>query len=120
MIKEAIITEKAILFNINKSMEQDNNIYNNTRGVWRLGDKCNDADYAFAVHNGIVKKVYRIEYWEQASEYCERLIGNPDVNQFRKQFVGYVSTEMSEKYVGKSVKSYRKKGNISPHIFINC
>jgi hypothetical protein len=39
-------------------------LYDATRGIWKVGKQRREqADYAFAVYEGIVREVYRIKTW---------------------------------------------------------
>ena len=59
----SIIDESVMLIRINKTYsptmtKQD--LYDVTRGVWKVGDRRNAPNYAFAVFQGYVKEVYKI------------------------------------------------------------
>ena len=92
--------------------------YDRTRSAWRLGSKKDLAQYAFLVHQGIVKRIYTVTAWyPDGSTFHSR--NNPDPNNpfYRKdyrlrdrfEFVGRLldqNDEISKKYLGKSIKRY--------------
>lgn len=56
------VTEPAILIRINQLYRSGMNateLYEVTRGVWRVGVRCEQAHYALAVFQGVVKAVYK-------------------------------------------------------------
>ncbi len=116
-----MITEPVMLIRINNTY-RDNispiDLYNRTRGVWKVGERRKSAMYAFSVFQGVVLEVYKISYWEPASYYAP-FTKEWDLTD-RWQFVGEVDVELSKKYKNKSVKNYLKKGCVSPTIYVNC
>jgi hypothetical protein len=60
------VTEPSILIRINRLYRYGMSIqelYEATRGVWKLGTRRVQAHYAFAVYRGVVREVYQIEGW---------------------------------------------------------
>jgi len=60
------IGEPAILIIVNKLFERNispEKLYEITRGNWVIGERRNQAKYAFAVYNEVVREVYRIKRW---------------------------------------------------------
>ena len=110
--------------------------YDRTRSAWRLGSKKDLAEFAFLVHQGIVKRIYSIASWyPDGTTFHSR--NNPDPNnpyyvkdygiRERFEFVGRLldpEDKISKLYMGKSIKkyiratgspchySYNSKGNI--------
>ena len=71
MSNEIFINESVILIRISKLFHEGmttEELYEATRGVWKIGQRRNDPDYAFSVANGEVKSME------------ERAIENPDIN----------------------------------------
>ncbi len=106
--KPVEVEEKAILFTINslyRSGMSDEELYETTRGIWKLGKNREKAEYAFCVTHGIVREVYKIEKWYPAGtlEYKVR----PDSDSFSKtnrwEFEGSIANDIRDKYIGKSV-----------------
>jgi len=92
--------------------------YDRTRSAWRLGNKKDQAEYAFLVHQGIVKRIYSIAAWyPDGTTFHSR--NNPDPNNHfyvkdysirdRFEFVGRMldqEDKISKLYIGKSIKKY--------------
>ncbi len=76
-------------------------LYEATRGIWVVGSRCQQAAYALAVYQGIVREVYKIEQWFPAGTltYMTR-----DASKFRPtdrwEFKGEVATDIRDEYVG--------------------
>lgn len=126
-IGNASITERVILIRINQLYHDgisSKKLYDITRSAWKVGQRREMADYAFAVFGGVIVEVYKINYWE----VCTRRNSPHDWvnNQWnevkdggRFQFVGNVDEEMSRKYKNKSVKELFAKGNANPIQYVN-
>ena len=99
----------------------DGELYDITRGVWKLGKKRERVEVVLAIVNGLVMKVYIPESWHQAgtTEYLHR---HPDIDgrdmqewisEFadRCEFIGREATEEEHlQYLYKDVSWYYKKG----------
>jgi uncharacterized protein len=122
--KPAEIKEASILIRINKLYRSNMNaqeLYEVTRGIWKLGLRRYKAKYAMAVYQGIVREVYQIDRWVPAgfSEYLTRK--QEDVTKRgRWEFEGKVEKKLSRRYVGKSVRKYFSKYSQSPFHYIGC
>jgi hypothetical protein len=97
-------------------------LYESTRGVWKLGPRRLKAKFAFAVFEGVVRAVYRIDAWYPAgsTEYQSR--SAPEVQrEGRWEFIGAPADEViSAAYVDRSVRSYFRQGQQSPIVYVNC
>lgn len=95
-------------------------LYESTRGVWVLGERRNDARYAMAVYDGIVREVYRIESWHPGgtTHYTTR----DDVQApERWEFLGKVAEKaVRERYLLKSVRDYFPANLQSPVRYVGC
>ena len=40
-------------------------LYDYTRGIWKIGPKRDRVDYAFAVYDGVIQETYKIESWQK-------------------------------------------------------
>jgi len=131
MAKPVTISHPAILIRINKLYRHDMSgieLYDATRGVWKLGTRRNKAMYAFAVFHGVVREVYTIKSWHEAGTTIyksrDRSTYDPSMNNNipgRWEFKGIVSPDIIRKrYVGRSVESYFKKGAQSPVLYVNA
>lgn len=118
------VKEDAILIRINQLYRSNMNareLYDATRGVWKLGLRRYKAKYAMAVYQGIVREVYEITRWVPAgySEYTTRK--SEEVKKRGKwEFEGEVDRKLSKHYVGKSVRNYFPKHGQSPIQYVGC
>jgi uncharacterized protein len=91
-------------------------LYDITRGVWKVGARREGAHYAFAVYKGLVREVYRIDQWFPAgtTKYHTRTIDDVKVPG-RWEFTGGVAERViRDKYVGKSVENYFRANSQNP------
>jgi hypothetical protein len=97
-------------------------LYDITRGVWKVGARREKAQYAFAVYKGLVREVYRIEQWFPAGTTKYRTRKIDDVNvPGRWEFTGDVAEhEVRDKYVGKSVENYLAANSQNPIRYEKC
>ena len=124
--EEVRINDKAILINISRLYRYGMSaleLYDATRGVWKVGDRCIAAEYAFCLYGGIVREVYTISAWVPAGStmtgrnFEEKAY---DMSK-RREFVGKVAPEpIRKKYLGKSVRSYLTQGSQNPIKYVNC
>ena len=118
------VTEPALLIRIKQSYREGMSgiaLYEATRGVWRLGPRREGARIALAVHLGIVREVYEIHDWHpgDSTPYTTRTLDDP--RRFERwEFSGSVAAApLREKYVGKSVAGYFKRGSQHPVTYVN-
>jgi len=131
MENEIKITEKSILIKVNQSYRADMpayELYEYTRGRWKVDlKKAREVDYAFAVFQGIIKEVYKVVEWYPAGEILSLIIfknneqeNAPDQFGGRSTFVGRLAeANLRERYIGKSVDQYFKKGMANPILYLN-
>jgi len=86
-------------------------LYKATREWWRMNPHRHKALWAFAVHNGIVRAVYRIEGWKQDP--------SPD-RKGRWAFEGVRDPEMEAQYIWTNVSRYMPGGAQNPVKYVNC
>ena len=114
------ISEDVVIIKINKSYYPGIaalELYDVTRGCWRRKiESVGSAKYALATCKGKVVEVYKINYWCPASElHRETIAYNPERHWNRIGFFGSVADkEVREKYIGKSVKNFFKRGEADP------
>jgi hypothetical protein len=115
----ASITEPALLLTLNRLYRDDmspEELYEATRGFWRVGIRREDARLALAVYQGIVREVYRIERWLPAGTLTYRTRDPaPYVGQGRWEFEGRVAHDVRDRCVGRSVG----KGGHNPVRYLN-
>jgi hypothetical protein len=116
---EIQITEPSLLIRISKLYHEqmtDEQLYEATRGVWRIGGDRDFAQFALSIANGIVKEVYQIGAWQPAGTANYKTRPQKEVSiAGRWEFTGTVApASVRTKYVGKSAAHYFDKGNSNP------
>ena len=118
------ITEPSLLIRIAKLYKAGMSslqLYEVTRGVWKLGPRRNSAEYALAIANGVVQEVYAVGAWHQAgtTPYSTRPQSQVAI-QDRWEFTGtQAPTVIRNKYLLKSVAHYFQRGNARPVNYVN-
>ncbi len=122
--ESAKIEEPAILIRINQLYRyglSDIELYDATRGIWRVGENRNKAKYAFAVYEGIVREVYKIEHWFPAGTTFSTRNPNDLDAPDRWEFVGQLAERrIRAKYLLKSVEDYFSQNSQNPITYVNC
>ena len=126
-LEEEDITDNVILLKIKKYYREGmspRELYDVTRGYWRVTEKKRErVDFAFAVYNGIVREVYKVEEWLPAlSTFTERSdvrSCKPKKTKTEKhEFVGRIADEeIRMKYRGKSVKELMPNQGVVRYIW---
>jgi hypothetical protein len=122
--RPAEVKEDVILIRINRLYRSNMNareLYEATRGVWKVGLRRYKAKYAMAVYQGIVREVYRIDRWVPArySEYATRKPAELK-KRGKWEFEGKVEKEVSGRYMGKSARKYLPKHSQTPVQYVGC
>ena len=118
------VTDPVLLIRINRLYRHNmtaEELYEATRGIWRVGGRRETAKYALAVFEGVVREVYRIESWHPAltTEYRTRDLSSREAKG-RWEFVGNLAEhEVRQRYLGRSVKEYLPRGLQSPVTYLN-
>jgi len=128
--KATTIIDKACLIRINKLFRygmSGQELYDATRGIWRISPETHNPDFAFAVYGGVVQEVYRIAKWFKAGttyyssredELDSRLQG---MDAERQELVGAIAEEkIRRRYRYKSVRKYLPKNSQNPVLYVNC
>lgn len=119
------ITEPALIIRISKLHKEHmvpEALYEATRGVWRVGEKRSNIEFAFAVAQGIVQEVFKVNQWHPAAttQYKTRPLKDVQVTG-RWEFTGVLAPEaVRKKYVGKSVAHYFSRGATNPVKYVNA
>lgn len=117
------IDDPVILIRINQMYKDGMSaqaLYEATQGEWKVSARREGARYAFAVYDGIVREVYRIDRWVPAGtvRYRTRKVSG---GGGRWEFEGAVADErIRARYVGQSVKELFRPGNANPIMYVNC
>lgn len=121
-MEEANIDDPVLLIRINKYYHYgitDRELYDATRGVWKIGENRDNAKYAFAVYGGIVREVYKIREWLPAGTTFNTRGDLTDGTRW--EFVGEVADErIRAKYLFKSVEKYLPNHAQNPIRYVNC
>jgi uncharacterized protein len=123
--KPVEVEDPALVIRINQLYRHNmpaHDLYEATRGVWRLGERREGAQYALAVFEGVVREVYEIEEWHPAGStpYWSRDQEELKIDG-RWEFTGRPApSSVRERYNGRSVASYFKKGQQSPVVYVSC
>lgn len=120
---KADIDKPCILITINRlyrSGMTDIELYEATRGIWKVGRRREEAKFAMAVFQGVIREVYEIECWHRAGTL---LYSTRDATEFAKsgrwEFEGQVARERS-RYVRTSVRHLLKGSNQNPIRYVKC
>jgi hypothetical protein len=125
---EINIIEPALLIRTSRLFKEGltaNELYEITRGVWKIGRDREKAEYALCVANGKVQEIYRIQEWQPAGTTPYETLVMADANTKGKwngrwEFNGKVAPDtIRDKYIGKSVSHYFDKGNANPINYLN-
>ena len=94
----------------------DEQLYEATRGVWKIGEDRDSARFALSIANGMVKEVYQIGAWQPAGTANYKTRPQKDVSiPGRWEFTGTVAhASVRSKYIGNSIAHYFDKGNSNP------
>ena len=120
----AQIDDPVLLIRINQLYRYgltNQELYEATRGVWRLGRQREGVRYALAVFRGVVREVYRVESWSPAGStpYLTRPAEDVQIAG-RWEFTGEVAEfGIREKYLGKNVSAYFAGSSQNPLKYIN-
>jgi hypothetical protein len=122
--KKATIREPAILIRINRLYRYgmtDAELYDVTRSAWKIGPKREQAEYAFAVFDGVVREVYSITGWFLAgSTFNGRRNGRAERVPDRWEFVGTLAPEpLRKRYVNRYVGHLYSQGAQNPISYVN-
>jgi uncharacterized protein len=122
--KKAEIREPAILIRINDLYRYGMSpveLYDATRSAWVTGPRREDAQYAFAVFEGVVREVYRIAGWLRGGKtFNARYDGRQQRRPGRWEFVGTVAEEsIRKRYVNRYVGYLFSRGAQNPITYVN-
>lgn len=106
------IDDRVVLIRINKLFRHGmtvDELYTATRQWWVMNPQ-RKPELAFAVFNGVVRAVYRIDPngWQR------------DKKTGRWQFAGNRDAEAEAKYAWRDVRAYARQGAQNPIKYVNC
>ena len=119
VIDPALLIRINLLYRHNMS---EHELYEATRGVWRLSKRRNKGKYALAVFEGVVREVYTIEAWHKAGTLPYSTLSTKDLQvPGRWEFSGRVASEpVHSRYIHRSVAAYFRRGQQSPVVYVNA
>lgn len=122
--KPVEITDPSILIRVNRLYRHamsEEELYDVTRGVWKLGYRKSRAKYALAVFEGVVREVYKIKEWHPAGSTVYKTRGGENLRRSgRWEFTGEKAEEtIRSRYILGSVEQYFKRGLQSPVVYVN-
>ncbi|HKZ55901.1 MAG TPA: hypothetical protein VJ123_10500 [Anaerolineales bacterium] len=123
--KSIQVAEPALLIRINRRYRYDmskTELYEATRGIWKVGRRREAAELAIAIYKGVVREVYRIEKWLPAGT-TQYITAIHEETRFpgRWEFIGRPAEEhLRDKYLDRSVADYFPKGSQNPILYVNC
>jgi hypothetical protein len=122
--KKANIRVPGILIRINNLYRygmSDAELYDATRSAWKVGPRREEARYAFAVYEGVVREVYRITTWLRAgTTYAHQNGGKAKRRPGRWEFVGTLAEDqIRDRYINKYVGHLFTQGQQNPISYIN-
>ena len=108
--KPVTIDDPVLLIRINQRYRHgmsSRELYEATRGVWKLGPRREGGKYAFAVFEGVVREAYAIEGWHPAGTLEYETRDEDLAVEGRWEFEGSVAPgTVCRRYVGRSVAAY--------------
>lgn len=123
--QEAKIQERSLLIRINQLYRHDmsaQELYEVTRGVWKMNLELHEPQIAFAVFDGLVREVYIIEGYGPGGTkpYKTRPRENVE-DDTRQEFWGALAPEETrQKYLLKSVRHLFPDKSQNPIRYHNC
>jgi hypothetical protein len=97
-------------------------LYDATRGIWRVAERREAARYGLAVYDGAVIEAYEIREWHKAgtTPYVARKF-TPELLKGRWEFTGVLAPQsIREQVIGRSVAPLFARGNQNPILYLNC
>jgi len=120
----AELNHPVLLIRINQLYRRgmtDAELYEATRGIWKVGRRREGVRYALAVFHGLVREVYEVKAWHPAGTLHYETRSFSEVRESgRWEFEGSVAADdVRNAYLHKSVRNYLKSGSLSPTIYVN-
>jgi hypothetical protein len=104
---DAHITEPTMLIRIQQLYRHTmspTELYEATRGYWRVGPERNKVKLAMAVYDGIIREVYEVETWFEAGKTFSNRTADAITSKRRWEFVGRIADDkIRKKYLYRSV-----------------
>ena len=131
MTENMNITEPTLIIRVNKLYRDGispSELYEITRGVWKVGARKSSVENVFSVYRGEVKEVYKIKTWHPALTTPYQIRTEKDITlnggismEGRWEFIGEIAEPTKRnKYLNKSVAFLFEKGSANPVKYVNC
>lgn len=122
--KPARIREPSVLIRISRLYRYGMaavELYDATRSAWKVGPKRERVQLAFAVHEGVIREVYRVHAWHPGgSTFNVRFDGRGEDLPDRWEFVGKVAEqEVRQRYINRYVGHLFPQGAQNPIAYVN-
>jgi uncharacterized protein len=95
-------------------------LYDATRGIWKVGARRSNAEFALAVFRGVVLEVYKVESWHPAgtTSYQSRTFTSQECAG-RSEFVGSVAPEpIRKQFILGNVSEHLSDGSQNPITYV--
>jgi len=92
-------------------------LYEATRGTWKIGAARSDVRYAMAVYDNVVREIYEIERWQQGgTAKYETRTDIDGLDSERQEFVGRCCEDevLCASYIGGDGKAWFPHGFTGP------
>lgn len=119
------VVDPLVLFRINQLYRHQMSqleLYEATRGVWKVGRRRDGAKYACAVFESVVREVYEIQRWDPANTtpYTTRPLQDVAVPD-KWEFIGQIaSQQVRSRYINHSIQKYLQSGSRTAFTYVNC
>jgi hypothetical protein len=117
------ISEPSILIRINQKYHDGmsrQELFEATRGVWKIAVRRENAKLAFAIYKGIVKEVYAIKSWHPAETLSYKTRTDTHYPGRWEFNGGLAPQDIRNKYIDKSVKEYFTPSARNVITYVNC
>lgn len=113
------ISHPSVLIRLNRRYRHgmsEEELYEATRGVWKIGRRREAVHYAMAVYEGVVREVYQVKAWHRAGSTVYRTRSRSDVRApGRWEFTGIKAPEAVRRlYLDRSVEAHLSPGSQNP------
>jgi hypothetical protein len=121
--KPVTVREPALLIRVNRLYRPGMTaaeLYDATRGIWRVGPGREKVKYAFAVFEGVVREVYEIQGWFRAGSTFTTRRDLGGSHRGRWEFVGRLApNRIRDRYVDRYVGYLFTRGAMNPIAYVN-
>ena len=122
--RRAKIREPSLLIRLNRLYRYGMSpfeLYDATRSAWVVGPKREGVELVFAVYEGVVREVYRVEGWHRGgTTFNTRTQGRSAERAKRWEFVGVIAEDaVRDRYLNRFVGHLLAQGARNPITYLN-